>query len=329
MSSEETKSVNEDTGLEKLELPKIPIDSLIPYDKKLFDDYNDDRFKEMVESISKGRVFQPISVRPTKVEGQYQILSGHNRRNAAKEAGKETGKETIPAVIHYNLTEEEALVIVIESNNQRSIKELKPSKFAKAIREYYNAIKKIKGYRSDIRDLDKESDNESDNESTNESTLEPIAPKSSAGKAGVLFGCSGDVIKRYLRLAKLDEGLIKLLDNKRFGLHAAVELSYLSPKEQQILFEILEKENKIKIKISITLAKKLRVDSEQRQRAQLDELSFEEIEFILEPENSKPEIKTIKLSKDFLLEFFKGEKSVLKIETEIKEALKEYRDKHK
>jgi len=125
----------------------INIEKLIPFANHPFKLYEGQRFIDMVESIRANGVLSPIIVRPTNGDN-YEILSGHNRVNAAREAGL----TEVPAIVKNDLTDEEALFIVTETNLvQRSFADMKHSERAAALSALYTAMKK-QGYRSDLID---------------------------------------------------------------------------------------------------------------------------------------------------------------------------------
>ena len=112
------------------------LDNLIPFKDHPFALYEGQRFTDIVESVRTNGVIVPIVVRPAD-DGKYEILSGHNRVNAAKEAGI----DSIPALIRTGLTDEEAMLIVTETNlMQRSFADLKHSERAVALAVHYEAI---------------------------------------------------------------------------------------------------------------------------------------------------------------------------------------------
>ncbi|WP_051531299.1 ParB N-terminal domain-containing protein [Clostridiisalibacter paucivorans] len=124
----------------------LKLNDLIPFRNHPFKLYEGDRFNDMVESIKNYGVIVPIVVR--KKDDKYEILSGHNRVNAAKEAGL----TEIPTVIKEGLTEEEATLIVTETNlMQRSFSELAYSERATVIATRHTAMKN-QGVRNDLLD---------------------------------------------------------------------------------------------------------------------------------------------------------------------------------
>ena len=123
----------------------IPIDMLVPYHKHPFKLYSGERFNDMVESIRKNGILNPILVQPTS-NGKYEILSGHNRVQSAKTVGL----TTIPAVVKENLSEDEADVYVIETNLiQRGFNDLLISERASVLLSRHSKLFS-QGKRNDI-----------------------------------------------------------------------------------------------------------------------------------------------------------------------------------
>jgi len=282
------------------ELQQINIDLLVPFANHPFKLYEGQRFNDMVESIRESGVLSPIIVRPTDGDN-YEILSGHNRVNAAREAGL----NEVPSIVKTDLTDEEALFIVTETNLvQRSFADMKHSERAVVISVHYEAMKKKSGYRSDLIE-------------GVEVTSEQVAPRLwTSGKLAEQYGLSADTIKRYLRVNKLISALKERLDNGEFGMVAGVSLSYLRESEQELLNDILgEKGN-----VGIRQAGRLRKESAERKLKKAD------IEQILNPEKSD-RVRTYKIKSELVSEFFDGGESSECIENTIVEALRAYLNK--
>ena len=130
-----------------LQITNISIDKLRPFSRHTFKLYEGQRFTDMVGSVKANGIFIPIIVQPIEFEdGFYEILSGHNRTEAAKAAGF----TEIPAVIRKHLTRDEAMLIVTESNLiQRSFANLSHSERAAAMSMHHEAIKS-QGKRTDL-----------------------------------------------------------------------------------------------------------------------------------------------------------------------------------
>lgn len=130
----------EQTGVTEIEIEK-----LVPFHNHPFKLYEGQRLDNMVTSIKEMGAMVPIIVRKTD-SNFYEILSGHNRVNAAKLAGV----DKIPAVVKGNLTDDEAMLIVIETNlMKRSFSDLLPSEKARALKEHHDALSR-QGERTDL-----------------------------------------------------------------------------------------------------------------------------------------------------------------------------------
>lgn len=208
----------------------LPVDQIEPYHKHPFHLYEGERLDDMVESIRNHGVLCPVIVQK-KGKG-YEMLSGHNRQNAAKLAGL----TDIPAIVKTELTEEEAYVYVIETNVlQRSFSELKPSEQAAVMAEHYE--KMCGSLRHD--EIVKE--------------LEALTGKKDSRCGGhnghrvksrdimaAEYGFSSRTAARMLRLNYLIPEFKKLVDEGSVALLAAVDMSFLEESEQQAIMEAFE-----------------------------------------------------------------------------------------
>jgi ParB family chromosome partitioning protein len=279
----------------------INVDQLIPFANHPFKPYEGQRLLDMVESVRANGIITPIVARPA-ADGKFEILSGHNRVAAAREAGL----ETVPAIVREGLTNEEALFVVTETNLiQRSFADMLHSERATVLAAHYNAIKKKSGYRSDLL-VEMEA-----------LTYSPLANRSSMGKLGEQYGLSKDTIARYLRIDSLVTGLKERLDNGEIALRVAVTLSYLRKKEQDIVAGLLDGGTKISIKQSNLL----------RDLSEKGELNKSTIKQIFEQGFFPAKVKPVKFSGKFLSEFFSEDESVEKIESIVAEALRAYLNK--
>lgn len=126
----------------------ISLERLKSFANHPFKPYAGQQFEDLVKSIQENGVLTPIIVRQSS-DGNYEILAGHNRVNAAREAGL----DKIPATICMPESDEEAQILVVESNfNQRSVKDMKPSELANSLHMLNEAMKKQPGYRSDLQE---------------------------------------------------------------------------------------------------------------------------------------------------------------------------------
>lgn len=190
------------------------------------DDFKDHPFKvrldsdmdQLVESVRERGVITPITLRE-KEDGRYEIVSGHRRKKACEIAGL----ATVPAEIK-NLSRDEAILLMVDSNLQRSV--ILPSEKAFAYKMRLEAMKR-QGFRTDL-----------------ESTSRPVGAKSRDSRSDEqLADVSGDSarqISRYIRLTELEPELLELVDEGRMALRPAVELSYLNDIEQQDLIAAIE-----------------------------------------------------------------------------------------
>lgn len=276
------------------------LENLIPFKNNPFTLYEGQRFEDMVESIRRGGIIAPIIVRPTNEEGKYEILSGHNRVEAAKKAGL----DSISAIAKEGLSEEEALLIVTETNLiQRSFADLKHSERAIVITNHYEAMKKKAGYRSDLIEEVENILNAPLGHRIN--TREKLGKQLSLGKT---------TIARYLRLNKLVPSLKQRLDKNEIGMRVGESLSFLNTQEQEMIEEVLANGKKI----SISQANKI------KEKSQNSELTKTSINEILEPQRSNLSIKPIKLNSQFLSKYFKPEQDINEIEETINSALEMY-----
>lgn len=173
----------------------------------------DEDMDQLVESIKERGVIVPITLRQ-KEDGRYEIVSGHRRRKACELAGLETVRAEIK-----ELTRDEAIVLMVDSNLQRS--HILPSEKAFSYKMRLEAMKR-QGHRTDL-------------------TSVPLAQKSKTSREelGNLVGESQDQVRRYIRLTELIPALLDIVDEGRIGMRPAVELSYLSKEAQTQLADLM------------------------------------------------------------------------------------------
>ncbi|MCL2772755.1 MAG: ParB N-terminal domain-containing protein [Oscillospiraceae bacterium] len=289
----------------------LPLDKIYPFKNHPFKIYEGERFTDMVESIKANGVIIPIVVRPID-DFTYEILSGHNRAEASKTAGL----ETIIAIIKEGLTEEEALLIVTETNLiQRSFADLSHSERAITLSMHHEAIK-CQGKRTDlIRDIENivNAGNIADSEINT-----PMAKKINSSEiVGNKYDLSKDTVARYLRINKLINPHKERLDNDEISIRAGVSLSYLSENEQEILSDVLCSGY---YKIDMKKAEILRTASEKKP------LTHEDIEQILTGKKKvkAPRPPAFKLKSKYVTKYFKPEQKFEDIESTIIKALEYY-----
>ena len=318
----------------------VEIDRLVPFKNHPFKLYEGERLSDMVESIKANGIITPVIVRPIDEES-YEILSGHNRIEAAKAAGL----ETVPVIIRNDLSDDEALLVVTETNLcQRSFSDLSHSERAAALAVHHGAIKN-QGRRTDlineIENLLKNTENISNDAgfetSSQCATKLParektgqfeasahIAPKLTAReKIGQKYGLSKDTVARYLRINKLPQFLKDCLDGDRIPFLAAVTLSYMAEADQYDLIDII-KDNQ-NLKIDIKKANLLREYSENKK------LTPKHIKDILSGVAFKKKnrtalpVQSLKIGGKILSKYFKPEQKPEEIQAEIIEAVEFYR----
>ena len=183
-----------------------------PFPNHPFKVVDDEKMMDMVESIKEYGVLVPIIVRPVE-NGNYEIVSGHRRHHAAVLAGQ----EEIPAIVR-EMDEDAAVLVMVDSNLQRE--NILPSEKAFAYRMKLEALKH-QGKRSDL-------------------TSAQIGLKLSTEIIGEQNGDSRNQVKRYIRLTHLIPDILEMVDNKNIAFNAAVEISYLSEKEQELLHDNMD-----------------------------------------------------------------------------------------
>jgi len=300
----------------------ISIEKLVPFKNHPFKLYEGERFADMVESVKENGIIIPIIIRPLDSE-MYEILSGHNRIEAAKSVGL----ETVPAVIRENLSDDEALLIVTETNlRQRGFESLSHSERAAALAGHHEAIKhqgKRTDLINDIENLLKNTGNISSN-AENENSAHIGRKLESREKVGQQYGLSKNSVARYLRINKLPEFFKNYLDENKIVFLAAVELSYMGSQNQEDLSKILL--DNPKLKVDIKKAELLREFSEN------NKLTPEKINDILagvalkKRNRASLPVQSLKLKGKVLSKYFKPEDKPEEIEAELIEALEFYRE---
>lgn len=225
----------------------LPLDKIKAFHDHPFHLYEGERLNDMVESVKEHGVLTPVIVQ--KIRGRYEMLSGHNRANAARIAGL----TEIPAIVKEKLTEQEAYVYVIETNMiQRSFNDLLPSEKAAVMAEQYDKTC-CQGKRNDIiRELELLS---GETESTCGHNGHKLKSRDALAQE---YGFSSRNAARYLRLNYLIRPFKILMDKNGIPLLAAVDVSYMPEEEQQALYDLMNERN---LKITPKMAAQLRKSS--------------------------------------------------------------------
>lgn len=285
------------------EVRKIPVTMLVPFHEHRFELYDGERKEDMMESIRRNGIFQPILVQPINDGEEYEILAGHNRWNCAKEAGL----DKVPCIIKYGLDEATQKIYVDESNVlQRGFDNLKVSERARVLKERYDDMFS-QGKRNDIiAELEAYENNE-----------KPAGGRSGA-KLGKEYGLGKTSVARYIRLAKLkNKNIIGWLDNGDISIRAGVELSYLSENEQYMVACMVDAPKK---QLSEKKSKLLKDAAAGRE---LDEEIIDEIINAPKKEKSKAKEKEICIPDYILTRYFLAEDGQIMSEDRVIEYLTE------
>ena len=191
---------------------EIPISEIDEFPDHPFKVLMNEDMEQLVESVSRSGVMTPATVRQ-KEDGRYELISGHRRKKACELAGLETLKCEVK-----ELTHDEAIIVMVESNLQRSV--ILPSEKAFAYKMRLEAMKR-QGERSDL-------------------TSRPVGEKLfSVDKMSQDVADSGRQIHRYIRLTELVPEILQMVDERQIAFRPAVEISYLSEEQQYTLLEAM------------------------------------------------------------------------------------------
>ncbi len=225
-------------GGDNNEVCEIELKELHDFKDHPFKVKDDEKMQEMVESIKKSGVLVPGVVR-AKAEGGYEIIAGHRRKRACELAGL----TTMPVVIRkYN--NDEAVLAMIDSNLQRE--EILPSEKAFAYKMKLEAL----SHQGKVKEDDSE----------DVTSRQVVTKLRSDDEIGSVTGESGRQIQRYIRLTELIRPILDMVDDKKIKFVPAVELSYLTAKQQAILLEIMNEEDVVPSLLQAQQLKKLSQD---------------------------------------------------------------------
>lgn len=293
---------------------ELKLEQLVPFHKHPFKLYEGERFDEMVESIKNYGVIVPIVAQKKGLK--YEILSGHNRANAAREAGL----TSVPTIIKEGLTEEEAILIVTETNlMQRSFTDLAHSARATVIATRHGAMKN-QGIRTDLL---REIEELSMVKKSEDGTYRPLGEKFKTDEhVAKEFGISLRNISRYLRIDKLNDALKTQVDEGKIAMRAGVDLSFLSDENQEMIDAIVSEDT---FKVDMKKASMIRALSDE------GKLNWKSAKAIITGEAMKDPNKQspIKLQPKMINKFFRSDQSPKDIEVIIEKALEMYFEKQK
>lgn len=237
--------------IEERAVPKglelLSVKSIKPFHDHPFHLYEGERLEDMITSIKEHGVLNPVIVQ--KVEDGYEMLSGHNRQNAAKLAGL----KVIPAFVKVDLPDEDAYVYVIETNlMQRSFTDLSISEKAAVLAERYDKVlyqRKRDEIVAELKALENPMDAET------EKGGHDVHLSKNRDNLGDEYGLSGRHVARLMRINQCLPEIKEMLDQGKMQLTAAVQLSYLPEQGQRMALEVSEKSG---IGITERIAKEIR-----------------------------------------------------------------------
>ena len=255
-----------DERLEKI--VELPLTELFPFKDHPFKVMDNESMLETAESIKQYGVLVPAIARP-RDEGGYELVAGHRRKRACELAEL----ETMPVIVR-NLDDDEATIIMVDSNLQRE--NILPSERAFAFKLKLEAIKR-QGARTDLT-------------SSQLGTKLPRADEIVAEQAG----SSRNQVQRYIRLTHLIPELLSMVDEKKIAFNPAVELSFLKDDEQTDLLEAMDMEQATP---SLSQARRLKKLSSE------EKLSLEVMSAIMS-EEKKGDLDKVTLTGDKLKRYF-------------------------
>ena len=279
----------------------LPIEQLDNFENHPFKLYTEERLEAMKKSIQDYGIITPIIVRVKKMNGRYEILSGHNRVNAARLVGL----KEVPAMIKEVRSDTEALLIVTETNfMQRSFKDMSYSERALTIFQRYQAMKR-QGRRRDLLEQIE----------SLTGCAAKLTSRQSGEKLAEEYHLAPRTISRYLRIYELHDELKERLDREELSFIVGETLSYLKNETQQLINDVLKEH---KIKITTKQAQIL------KQKDMEMELTLGDIQYVLLPPEKDKKLPPVKLSQQLLKKYFGNSYAVEEIEIILEKALNKY-----
>lgn len=284
-----TQEERDAENLEKVQM--LPVNKISNFPKHPYQVREDEEMEEFVKNIKENGVILPVIVRP-KEDGTYEMISGHRRKRACELAGI----TEIKAIVR-NMTDEEAIIQMVDSNKQRE--KILPSEKAFAYKMKLEALRRKAGR-------------------PKKENYSPVATnfneKGTAEMIGEEFGDGKDNVYRYIRLTELIPEILKLVDEEKMKLRPAVEISYLKNEEQEYLFESIEY---TEIFPSHPQAR------EMKRLSQEGKLSEDEIDRIMSAEKPN-QIEQVKFRYDKVKDYFPKGYTVQQMQNVIEKLLQKY-----
>lgn len=272
------------------QVQQIPIGELFPFKNHPFKVLDDDSMSDTVESVKQYGVLSPLIARP-RPKGGYEIISGHRRQHAAELAGL----ETLPVIVR-EMSDDAAVILMVDSNLQRE--HILPSERAFAYKMKLDAMKN-QGTRSDL------------------TSTQVVSKLRSNEKLGAENNQSRETVRRFIRLTNLIPELLDMVDNKTVSFNPAVELSYLSPEQQQEVIRAMDDTQNFP---SVSQAKRI------KKLAQDGTFTTETIVAIM-GEEKKSELDTVTIKNDTLRKYFPRSYTPKQMEDTIIKLLEQWQKK--
>lgn len=272
------------------QVQQIPIGELFPFKNHPFKVLDDESMQRTVESVEQYGVLSPLIARP-RPEGSYEIISGHRRQHAAELAGL----ETLPVIVRQ-MDDDAAIILMVDSNLQRE--HILPSERAFAYKMKLDAIKN-QGTRSDL------------------TSTQVVSKLRSNEKLGAENNQSRETVRRFIRLTNLIPELLDMVDNKTVSFNPAVELSYLSPEQQQEVIRAMDDTQNFP---SVSQAKRI------KKLAQDGTFTTETVVAIM-GEEKKSELDTVTIKNDTLRKYFPRSYTPKQMEDTIIKLLEQWQKK--
>ena len=225
----------------KVTMDNVKINLIKPMTNSPFTVKEDEDMQKLRESISQFGLLSPIVIRQLPDTNEYEIVCGNRRLQILNELGYETA----PVLIN-NLSDDEALVAMIDSNLCHR-EHILPSEKGIAYKLKLDAMKR-QGYRTDLDDR------------TSATLLQKLKGDTSIQKLSEQSGDSRETIRHYIRLTNLEKPLLDLVDENRIAMRPAVELSYLKPEEQKMVYAMYDSDE---VTPSYSQAQRMRKLSEE------------------------------------------------------------------
>lgn len=272
------------------QVQQIPIGELYPFKNHPFKVLDDDSMSDTVESVKQYGVLSPLIARP-RPKGGYEIISGHRRQHAAELAGL----ETLPVIVRQ-MDDDAAIILMVDSNLQRE--HILPSERAFAYKMKLDAMKN-QGTRSDL------------------TSTQVVSKLRSNEKLGAENNQSRETVRRFIRLTNLTPELLDMVDNKTVSFNPAVELSYLSPEQQQEVIRAMDDTQNFP---SVSQAKRI------KKLAQDGTFTTETVVAIM-GEEKKSELDTVTIKNDTLKKYFPRSYTPKQMEDTIIKLLEQWQKK--